>query len=232
MKEQLPSFDLFFNSLYSQSDNIQTKHTIASATGAKYHSLHISQLLWLYKTTNDDFFYIWAHQFLKKDFNDATEYGLNNKFASIIASKSIDSLNYGTNNLNDKNWTYGKYWSTYKYPTTLNVKFNRIVNNLNNLIIVTTGETIDNENIELSYLSNNKWNKIVKDNINEYDFVIDNYKSKVILYNFAYPCNNVPEVEIKFLNHHTTSKVIAIREINFTYDMHEELEFLLEKLNY
>lgn len=232
LKENLASYDVFFNSLYSSSNNPQVNHTIASATGAKYHHLHIAQLLWLYTVTKDIFFYDFAHSFLKKDFNDCEEYGLPNKFSKIEASKSIDEENYGSFHLNDGIWTYGKYWSTYKYPTSLQITFNRVVNKLDNLILVTTGSTIENDNIEILAFRKDNWQKIEKEIINEYFFEIPNFTSNVMQFNFAYPIDSISEVEILFKDHHTNSKVIALREINFTYDMHEELDFLIKKLNY
>ncbi|ABS52173.1 D-glucuronyl C5-epimerase family protein [Campylobacter hominis] len=230
LKEHLASFDAGFNSYYSWSENPYI-HGIASMVGNKYHDLHIDQLLWIYYVTNDMFFKNYAHKFLKQDFQDINKlYGLNNRFQNIYADYSIDEVNFGPNNLKDSNWTYGKYWSTNKFPTTLIVEFSRKINDISELVLVTTGDNIEENDFNLSiYYDNNTTENAkiflsdrqehrtrhFKANVHRFLIYIDNNNSKI------------SKISITFNKH--DGDILALREINFYYDMSEEMEFLLKK---
>ncbi|QDF29513.1 D-glucuronyl C5-epimerase family protein [Halarcobacter anaerophilus] len=234
LKEHISSFDAGFNSYYSMSENVKL-HTIASATGWKYHHLHIAQLLWVYTVTGDEYFKSYAHKFLQQDFGDTLNYGLQKRIKNIKATNTIEPKNYGTDNLDDSIWTYGKYWSTYKFPTKLKVSFNRFVRKLNGFTIVTTGADLDYENMDLyAVLADNekiKLNfKLLDKQIHKTRHHIANVQ-RFGISTLALKNKNINSVIINFKSY-KHGKVLAIRELNFYYDMNHEINILSNILNY
>lgn len=230
LHEHLASYDAGFNSFYSSSVN-PTIHSIASITGGQYHDLHIAQLLWLYKVTGDIFFYKFAHKFLQYDMGEVEQYGVPHKYKDIKASHTINSKTHGADNLHDSIWSYGsQYWSTYKFPTELEVEFNGKVDNLNEFVLVTTGSTLPASEFEFYIFKKEKWVQVKFKQLDEQLYTERHFKANVLRYKLDGDYSNIKKIKIVFLKHN--QKTLALREINFHYDMSKELNTLLDTLNY
>lgn len=117
-------YDLGFTSLYDYSELKQ----VASAIGDPpdlYHELHIVQLLWLSQVTGDPFFRNWASRFLEYDMGQFSTFpALREESAAIVevaAGYSIEPDLFGPSNLIDGNWTFGRYWSSNRFPVDLDI---------------------------------------------------------------------------------------------------------------
>jgi heparosan-N-sulfate-glucuronate 5-epimerase len=234
LKVHISSFDAGFNSYYSWSENPKI-HTIASVTGNKYHHLHIAQLLWVYEVTRDIYFKHWAEKFIQQDFGDVLIYGLRKKIKKIEATHSIDSKTHVVDKLVDSICSYGKYLGTNKFPTELNIEFNRLVQNLKEIIVVTTTETnfMDKDiEIHVSLEDGKDINvpfKFIDRQIYKERHFVSNVQ-RIGLSSLNIKDKNIKCIKIVFKSY--PEKVLAIREINFHYDMMEEIDELLEKFNY
>lgn len=111
LSENLDSFLGNFTSYYS--------HKISyNYAKDNYHKIHIIQLAWMYVVTGDSRFYNYAKKFLELHVNRVNLSGSLNfrKISSITSNNCINCEEYGTNNLFDDRWSWGKFWSSYKNP--------------------------------------------------------------------------------------------------------------------
>ncbi len=227
LKNRLPLYDLEYASLYSQSTDTSVINKLATLVGKRYQALHVGQLLWLYNVTGDDFFYNYAHKFLKQDFNESMfAYGLDNKILEVNASYSIDPDKFGVNHLSDTILTYGNYWSTNIFPTSLEIILNREVEGLDGVTIITTGAYITD--ISITYEKSGAIfdidpQLIVEDTLKERHFL-----SRVHHYKFP-AINGVDRFHIKFKG--SNDKVLGVREINPHFDMTPELGYIEELMH-
>jgi len=229
LHEHLSEFDAGFNSYYSQSENTQTSHGIASATGEGYHGLHIMQLLWLYQVTHNEYIKKWANIYLQYDFGDIRNYIDLKKF-NVTASSSIEPIKSGPNNLHDRIWTYGGYWSSNKFPVSLELEFTRIVDDVRSLVLVTAGETIPEDSFRLEILIGKEWVLVNKKLLEKYVGNTRHHKHVVLRYDLDKHYNNAKRLKLTFLEH--SKKVLAIREINVFFDMSLEISRILDKPPY
>lgn len=231
LKEHLSAFNSGYNSFYSQS-TLPSIHGPASATGNKYHDLHVAQLLWVYSITDDNFFKNWAHLFLKQDFGDIQEYGIKSKIKTIVASNTIEPVNYGANRLYDSIWTYGEYWSTNKFPTELYIEFNRNVTDISDFVLVTTQQNLNAADIELGLIDVKDKTTFVKFKlIEQYQYQTRHHIANVHLFKLENVSNQPKEIKaVKLIFKSNSEKVLALRQVNFYYDMSDEISFLLNKI--
>ncbi len=224
MREHLPTFDAGFNSYYSQSSNQTTQHGIASATGGRYHALHVSQLMWLYRATGDQLFWNWAHQFYVQHmgvFKDSPE---TRKVHSIVASHTVEPDQHGVANLTDGNWTYGTYWSASQYPAELTVSFTRSADKLYKLVLVSAGEKFSNTRFTLQLSIGGKWVSADMKLTDTYAFKSRHHEAIAHTFVLDGSYNQVDAAKIRIAT--GGRDVIALRELNFIYDMGAELDQL------
>lgn len=131
LESKLSLYDAGFTSLY---DNADVKR-FANAKGRSldgYHELHILQLAWLYQVTKNAQFKTAFHKFLANDigsFRSKKVKSLDSqKIKKITASHSVRVDSNGPSFLNDRNWTYGNYWSTNRNGTYIELELNGVDN--------------------------------------------------------------------------------------------------------
>ncbi len=226
----LKDFDSNYSSRYNLAD---WKNEIALEN---YHEIHIIQMLWLHSVTNNDKFKIYAKKFLENDrydfFRNSNYYFLPKKNKNITASSTIDSVNYGVNNLDRDIWAFGNFWSSYE-KTDLIIDFGESKSNINGLTLYHATPESKDVKFELfrydeelqEYIYVEKVNpKLNKDKISvynktgSYETYIEHFKIHEPLYG----------QKIKIIFYPNSNSVIALRNINFIYNRTEELDYLLK----
>ena len=233
LKVKINQYDAAFTSYYSKL--VGEQPAFASAINDDpdhYHELEIFQLLMLYLWTDETIFKEYAHKFLKYDTGTVTDFINETKFSNIKASKTIDPVNFGVNQLDNELWSWGNYWSTYQFPTDLEVKFSlkgteKQKSNITAITFYAISENTLPRNFEVHVLDkNNKWNKACDAyqmsirNRNYYK--TDNFETFIETFYFSKPISG-SALKIKFLDSRDGG-IIALREINIQYDRSQELE--------
>lgn len=126
--ENIELYDLNFTSRYDYSPLNQIASAMGSGITDAYHELHVIQLLNLFLATNIQELKDAAHTFLKQDMAGLASYfrffSRSIEILEISATYTISPTTHGVNNLNDGNWTYGKYWSSNTFPVDLSMVIN------------------------------------------------------------------------------------------------------------
>ena len=133
--ERLPYLDNNFTSFYNCSDQLAPEQCLlASAKGSTdvdaYHELHFYQLGWLASIVDNPVIEEYINKFVMYDFGvimgstKVRESGLDVKIETITASHSNDAKRFFPKRMIDENWTTGKYWSTSKSNTYIDVVLN------------------------------------------------------------------------------------------------------------
>lgn len=233
LKTKIHNYDADFTSYYGK--NFLTEYQYASAINEDpdhYHELVIYQLLALYVWTGEDVFYEYAHKFLKYDTGKVTDIFDENKFLEIQSSFTTDSVNYGTNKLNDELWTWDKYWSTHKFPTELVITFPKKEKNISEIVFYSISKDKLPLNFEVYVFNNNSWQYVMNDEDVKSEF-LRTYKTRHYLsYIKGISINNPVEgskIKIKFLPN-SKQKTIALREINVHYDRNDVLKKILSDI--
>jgi len=109
LEKKIHLYDAEFISKY----NLLNKENYSGYAKKSYHRLHIWQLLWLHKITQKDIFYDIAKKFLE---TQKTQFVINN--IRIERVKEVSASSYSAENfasyVNDDNWGWGKYWSSFE----------------------------------------------------------------------------------------------------------------------
>lgn len=235
LRSKLREYDSYFTSLYSKSKSDNHQYTFASAIGTDpdfTHELVIIQLLKLYSVSNEPLIFEFAHQFLKQDMGEFSLLSNQSKFKSLNASYTIDEDNFGVNFLDDELWSWGQYWSTSKFPTTLYVEFNEEKNNIEAISFYSIKENFSPNSFNIYTIKNNQWelafysDQILMRNQNYYK--TENYETFISTYYLPFPINST-KLKIEFLDSNS-SRIIAIRELNVFYDRSSEINYLLNRL--
>lgn len=226
----LEDYDTKYSSRYNLAD---WKNQISKEN---YHEIHIIQLLWLYKVTKKEKFKIYAKRFLENDrddfFKKSPYFNLPKKIKKFKASKTIDTIDYGVENLNNEIWAYGKFWSSYK-TTNLIIDFGKYLKNIDALTLYHVTEKSKNVNFEIYRFDSNshKWvyvekisPKFNRDKISvynktgKYETFIEHFKIHEDLFG----------EKIKIVFKADAENIIALRNINFIFDRQEDLDDLLK----
>lgn len=232
---KLREYDSYFTSLYSKGKGNDYQYIFASAIGQDpdyYHELAILQLLTLYLKTNEPILKEFAHQFFKQDMGSFSYINNKSKFFKLNASYSIDSDKLNVKYLDDELWSWGKYWSTSKFPTSLNILFHNEVKNIEAISFYSIKENSSPKDFNVFVKNKNDWkficnsNQILMRNQNYYK--TNHYETFISTYYLPFTVNGT-EIKIEFLDSHS-SRIIALREINIFYDRDPELTQVLEKL--
>jgi hypothetical protein len=108
LAKNITLYDFDFTTRYDYSPSKQ----LASTKGGPdiYHEIHIYQLAWLYLVTGNTDIKTASHQFSKQNMSGIQSFytALKEKskeIQSVVASHSINSVNYGTDKSSDANWT-------------------------------------------------------------------------------------------------------------------------------
>nr|WP_262897466.1 D-glucuronyl C5-epimerase family protein [Flavobacterium sp. CYK-55] len=234
LKVKINQYDAAFTSYYSKL--VGELPVFASAINEDpdhYHELVIYQLLTLYIWTNESIFKEYALKFLKYDTGKVTDFYNIDKFSQIIASSTIEPINFGVNKLNDELWSWGNYWSTNQFPTDLQINFSPVGNesiktNIRAITFYAISENTLPRNFEVYVYQNNDWNKVC----DAYQMTIrnrnyyktDNFETYIETYYLPTPKNG-SAVKIKFLDSRDGG-FIALREINIHYDRFQEIEII------
>lgn len=131
LAKKIDLYDADFTSLYD-NDVIKRFANAKTATLDGYHELHVLQLSWLYQVTQNELFLEYFQKFLADDIGTFDLVKLNGvetkKIVNIQASHSVAPETNGPEFLNDRNWTYGNYWSTHRHGTFLDIQLNALDN--------------------------------------------------------------------------------------------------------
>ena len=112
VKENLDLFDAGYLSFYSEKRPGDKPRFFAERGG--YNIIHIQQLLWLYKITNQECFVKKASSFQSYE----------NNYPDISVSHSTNSITHGPDRMN---LTFGtSYWSSSEFPVTITLKLKRV----------------------------------------------------------------------------------------------------------
>jgi len=130
LQNKLADYDVDFTSLYDQEPDQLRFASAKTKSLDGYHELHILQLAWIYKVTEEERFLTMFRKFLANDigaFNSSKFKSVrSNKIESITTTHSVNSVTNGPVNLYDRNWTYGNYWSTHKNGTEIEFQLNEV----------------------------------------------------------------------------------------------------------
>ncbi|NER09908.1 D-glucuronyl C5-epimerase C-terminus [Muriicola jejuensis] len=240
LKIKINEYDAEFTSYYSKLQKGGYQYASAKNEDPDhYHELVIYQLLTLYVWTQEGIFMEYAHKFLKYDTGEVTDYYNEDKFSEITASYAIDPLNYGTGHLNDELWSWGKYWSTNKFPTDLRILFPKEEKNISQIVFYSTSENTLPQNFAIYTCKTNGDCELILDSEEVKNSYLKTYKTgKYETFIQGYYIEGKPkgsEVVIKFLS--GNNDMVALREINVIFDRRDILMDLLklveirEKLN-
>lgn len=226
LKDNLHLYDFNHTSRYDYSPLNQLAST---KTGPdSYHELHIFQLAWLYQLTQDNFFKDYAQLFLKQDMGSITSVPVfqekSQEILSIEASHTIDKVNFGTDKLIDANWTWKNYWSTYKFPATLNVTINENILDegvLEKIIITSVTKDDFPQSFDLYEITASGTKNIIKSNITlentpllQYSHNTGNNVSYTVVFDLNVTITS-NKLLLEFSNTH--SGIIKLRELDIQY---------------
>jgi len=227
LQVKLKEYDADFTSFY----NKQTTYKFSSTIGKDpdhYHELVIRQLLTLYYWTNKDFLKEYAHLFLRYDLGNMSSLHPQNKFKKIVASYTIEPKNYGVNRLNDELYSWGKYWSFYKYKTNLDIDFNGVKNNISDIVFYSNSFKSLPEKYQI-FIKNKDNYQYVCDNTDINGYVLRKYKTgkfKSFIQKITLPKKYKGNgIRIRFIPHDET--VYKLTEINIFFDRYDVLEDIL-----
>lgn len=117
------NIDLFnFNFNFTSRYDFSSLNQLASVNQQPdgYHELHIFQLGWLSKVSQESKLKDYAHLFLKQDMGgikSVYKYSQSSKeITAIEASHTLNSEIFGTDNLTDAFWTVYNHWSSNQFP--------------------------------------------------------------------------------------------------------------------
>jgi hypothetical protein len=230
LKAKINEYDADFTSYYGKLHNGGYQYASAINNDPDhYHELVIYQLLTLYQWTQEVIFYEYAHKFLKYDTGKVSGYSNIDKYKSIDASYTIDSINYGVDKLNDELWSWGKYWSTNKFPTELTIEFIKEENDISEIVFYSISELTLPENFEIYIFNDNEWIKIINSSEVNYSYIRKYKTGNYETYIKGYPIektNKGTKLKIKFLGN--SKNLVTLREINVHYDRTEELDQILK----
>ena len=228
IKNHLEDYNAQYSSRYNLAD---WKNQI---TKENYHEGHVIQLLRLYKLTGDETFKKYAKIFLENDRHDFmrnSRYRLPSKFKTIEANHTIDSINYGIENIDDEIWAFGKFWSSYK-KTDVIIDLGGKRENISGITLYHVSEKSKDVIFEIYAFNEdeNNWQyvqkiipKLSKDKISVYNET-GGYKAFVEHHKIFEPLH---AQKIKLVFEATHENIIALREINLIFDRTEELNQLL-----
>lgn len=236
LKVKIREYDAVFTSFYSKVDYDGKQYAFASAIGTDpdhYHELVISQLASVYLWSGEEIFKEYAHLFLKQDTGDFSIFSPDSKFKKITASHTIDPKEFGVNHLDDELWSWGKYWSTNKFPTELIVEFPDEKRKIEAISFFSISEQTAPRNFKVYVMGKDiKWNLVTEGfkmrmrNRNYY--LTGNYETFIDTYYFP-QLTSGNAVKIEFLDARG-SNIVALREINIQYDRTDELNRLIGRV--
>lgn len=238
LKSKLPEFDAKFTSYYSKLKNSDDVELFASAINDDpdhYHELVIAQLLQLYIWTEDDYIKEFAHEFAKYDTGHLTDLYDYSKYSKIEANYTIDPVNHGTDQLDNELWSWGKYWSTYKFPTDLIIELDEKRNNISAISFYATSDNTRPKTFDI-YISDNKinWKILIKsDNLtnkNTKYYKTGIYETYIDTYYFS---KSFDASYLKVVFHKPNKEnIIALREINVHFNRNKEINYIIENLKF
>lgn len=233
LEVNLNQYDADFSSYYSQiPPNKQYANAVGSWPFDSYHELHVAQLLWAYDISGVNSFFYTAYDFLQLDLNDFYRSG-KLKLDSVRASSSIDPLNYGPDKLTDGYWSYNKYWSCKSRPCELEVSAYGRMEDISEIRLYTLSKEQAVTSVEIEVY--------IDDSIQNGEEPIKCYESKSILVRAGenetlvqiFPILPAIEAADKIIiRPKAENPVIAIREIDLSFDRTNELLDFLEKFDF
>lgn len=229
---KLSLYDLHFTSRYDYSPLNQ----IASANGEPpdhYHELHILQLLWLHSVTCESYFKIYASKFLEEDMGEFNMISnlLNRKLKNVYASFTTEPKEYGVTNLLNSLWSYGRYWSSYRFPVTITIEL-PAVRPLDGIVFVSPSKDSLPNDFELSYWdhSTDRWVSFLRVNHRnephwEYYYRTRHHESFIN----TYPLSSVVTNKLKLvISEPLSGDSVKLRALDIHYDRHEDIEKLMK----
>lgn len=230
LKAKIGEYDADFTSYYGKLHNGGYQYASAINNDPDhYHELVIYQLLTLFDWTNEILFYEYAHKFLMYDTGYVTDYYDKQKFSLIEASNTIDKENYGVDKLDDELWSWGKYWSTNRFPTELIIHFPEVAENIREIVFYSISESTLPEDFEVFICNiSGEWVKVQSSEKidNEYlrYFKTGNYETYIKGYKID---GNFNGTKLKVTFKGNKKNLITLREINVHYDRYKVLNKIL-----
>ncbi|MDA3780399.1 MAG: D-glucuronyl C5-epimerase family protein [Bacteroidales bacterium] len=225
LENLLEEFDTGYASLYL----LDGKNNLATAKkGDKYHEIHIGQLAWLYKVTGKDQFKFYAEKFLAYDLG-SNRFSHEGKILKIVTNYSIDSVRYGVNNIYDGNWTYGRYWSSHKYPVELSIAFNEKKRDITEIVLFYEKSSVNVDSMYIEYVNSEggteKVNTITQSNIkHNNNWTYKDYGVRIIVYEIPNPIKEANGIKLHLYG--KSGNIVKLNEINF----HNNCEYSIERL--
>ena len=232
LKLNINEYDADFTSFYGKLSYKEYQYASAiNEDPDHYHELVIYQLLMLYHWTGEKIFYNYAHKFLQQDTGEVTDFYEKSKFNNINATHSIEPNNYGVENLNDELWSWGKYWSTNKFPTELVIEKDLEMKNISELVFYSISEESIPEDFEVYIFKSNKWELIFSSDNQSHTYLHKYNTGKYNTYIKGFSLKekfNSKKIKIKFIKN--SSNLVTLREVNVFFDRYNELDFIYESI--
>lgn len=235
LKHKIREYDAIFTSYYNKiktSENVSAYASAINEDPDHYHELVIYQLLTLYLWTGEPEFKEYAHKFLQQDTGWVTNFYDFSKYISIESSFTSEPKEYGLNHLDNELWSWGNYWSTYKFPTELILEFDESRKD----IFAATFYAINEESLPDKYdiyiYEENNWVKsfsseaIIK--IDKKYYKTGNYETYIETHFFPKKLQS-QKLKIVF-NSSKKGNLITLREINIHFNREKELNYILKEI--
>ena len=220
------NYDWNFTSRYSYGPLFQLASTLSGPDA--YHELHIFQLAWLYGITGEERIKEYAEKFLAQDMAGVKTinsiYKISQKIELIEASSTIDSVNFGSNNLMDGYWSIRNYWSSYRFPVDLNVTLNAdvtIAGKLDKVVITSITENDFPTSFSLIEVNENNQETVLVESVTlentvntVYEHEVGGYKSYTVTFDVDIPVTT-NNIIVRIAG--TNDRIVRLREIDFQY---------------
>lgn len=224
LKKHLKDYDLGYISLYDQFPR-QKASDYESSYVRGYHFIHVQQLLWLYRVTEDRYFLDMAKKWKKyvKDYE-----------VEVSASHTTDSKDHNVERLIDKMEWWG-YWSSWKFPVEILFDLKKMRSNIDQIIFYAHSK----ESVPYSFSvevsgDGAQWDKILSVTDREPTPSLEGYHKVGNNETFVYGWKLSDRGYRTYLKITVFcaggSKSVVLRKIDIYFDRSEDLEKELEEL--
>jgi len=228
----LENYDRKYWSFY---DNRIGGGTIAKS---EYHMIHIDQLIFMCSITQNTKYIEMAEQFLKYVFGNFEQRGIDIK--TIVDAKVSHSINpeeFGPENMINGTWTYGKYWSTNKFPANITIDLKNNREEIQSIIVVfATEPDINNNSLSLEYSNDSiSWHEAIDKSFNWQPYISEMIEisgsgaTKTFPTVFKIP-DSIHSARYIRITFHSYPKILAIREIGVHFDRTSDLIRIAESI--
>lgn len=234
--QQLPLYDMGFSTFYNVVQDADRENLISSAMAGSidgYHELHVYQLAWVYAQTQHPMVYEYLLRYLAYDFGRLDVLGSRtdfDKFVAVNASREAVS-GYGAERLTDKNWTYGRYWSSLEPNAQIELTVNEDVldtDRIDSVVLVFLSEASIPETLNVYFVDEQGESSfagtfgVLSDGEILRTVQVGDDTAVVVKTEL-----NLPVVSNRITLQFDNADLIALREINVLYDRVELAQYLI-----